>query len=132
MQDGTFTPGAKPRRLCARAGCGARATATLRFESIERAAWLLDIDAATARSAGNLCALHADTLVLPRGWKLHDERTAQRIRAEQTRQLAPVAPDPDPLASGPIEELAEVLDARTPLLRRAFEKTMPNEQRSSG
>jgi hypothetical protein len=98
-----------PRRRCARAGCSSPAAATLRFTSTRREAWLCDLDEATARSAGDLCDAHAKTVVLPRGWELHDERRA-----------TPHASTPAPVA-----QLAQVLDARTPLLQRAFAKAMP-------
>jgi hypothetical protein len=66
--------GAQYRRLCARAGCGAAAVATLRFESTQRQAWLVELDVNASRTQGDLCQRHAATLVLPRGWELHDER----------------------------------------------------------
>src|SRR3954469_20583279 len=66
--------GAQYQRLCARAGCGAAAVATLRFQSTERQAWLVDLDVNASRTQGDLCQRHAAALVLPRGWELHDER----------------------------------------------------------
>ncbi len=67
--------GTQHRRLCARPGCGAPAAATLRFQPTRREAWLVDLDDNAARTEGDLCARHAASLVLPRGWQLHDERT---------------------------------------------------------
>src|SRR3954469_25759803 len=77
--------GAQYQRLCARAGCGAAAVATLRFQSTERQAWLVDLDVNASRTQGDLCQRHAAALVLPRGWELHDERASA---------VAPPAPEP--------------------------------------
>jgi hypothetical protein len=91
-------------RLCARPGCGAPATATLRFQSTAREAWLVAIDQDAPRAEGDLCTPHAEALVLPRGWTLRDERPLRLIENK------------------PLTELEKQLDARTPLLQRAFDK----------
>ena len=140
-----------PRRLCARPGCGSTAAATLRFLPTQREAWLVDLDQSAARTEGDLCARHAAGLVLPRGWNLHDERTRPNLVAVPTHEpSAPsrqpkrtakraqprVAPEPEPElplespTNTANEELAEVLDARTPLLRRAFSNVWPIEDES--
>jgi hypothetical protein len=168
--------------LCARPGCGAAATATLRFQPTLRQAWLVDLDEATARTQGDLCRRHAAALVLPRGWELHDQRTsgprlvedtsigngstgngatARRVRVrrrapEHEPQREP-EPPPDQLPGfEPVvvsngngeatakrtvpaqfgandgddsdvddEALNTILDARTPLLQRAFRNAKP-------
>jgi hypothetical protein len=172
------------RRLCARPGCGAPATATLRFQPTLRQAWLVDLDESAARTQGDLCRRHAAALVLPRGWELHDQRTsgprlvedvavANRpianglpTRRVRVRRRAPAreperAPDQLPgfepvvvsngngnandhgaagsrsvpaqfgANDGDEPELDDValntiLDARTPLLRRAFRNAKPD------
>lgn len=130
------------RRLCARAGCGAQAAATLRFQPTRREAWLVDLDGDVARTEGDLCSRHASALVLPRGWALHDQR---QTTVEETESDPPVhpprprrvhrvrVPPPEPVpepavleislvedAEAASDDLAAMLDARTPLLRRAF------------
>jgi len=151
--------GSAARRLCARAGCGAPAAATLRFQPTQREAWLVDLEDDVARTEGDLCARHATALVLPRGWALHDQRQhpraatvpdpdpdpvpprvrrAPRVRpprrepapmlpglalAAEERAVPAPAPRPEDVAAAkptPADELATLLDARTPLLRRAF------------
>jgi hypothetical protein len=160
------------RRLCARPGCGAAATATLRFQPTLRQAWLVDLEESAARTQGDLCRRHAAALVLPRGWELHDQRTsgprlvedpstgngspARRVRvrrraAERVREPAPDqlpgfepvvangngeattkravpaqfgANDPDD-SEVDDEALNTILDARTPLLQRAFRNAKP-------
>lgn len=156
--------GTPTRRLCARAGCGAVAAATLRFQPTRREAWLVEIDDDAARTEGDLCVRHASDLVLPRGWALHDQRP-RAAGLEHAVEVDPPEVDPpevDPVpvavevefdldepsaiastraprvrhtprsrrprsvpapAIGPAEEteeLANLLDAQTPLLRRAF------------
>lgn len=86
-------PGARLRRQCARAGCATPAVTTLRFEPTLRQAWLVDLDEAAARTQGDLCRRHAEALVLPRGWKLHDERTDGPRPVEQP-PAAPVRKPP--------------------------------------
>ena len=182
--------GSQYQRLCARAGCGAPAAVTLRFQPTQRQAWLVELDEHSARTQGDLCNRHAESLVLPRGWELHDERVdapdlngdtplaknangkgVRRVRVR--RKVAPVSP-PDaeslpgfepaadvhasappidempaepapandapagedaspksavpfmPSDDGEVEEaLGAILDARTPLLQRAFRNSKP-------
>lgn len=76
------------RRLCARPGCGAPATATLRFQPTLRQAWLVDLDESAARAQGDLCRRHAAALVLPRGWELHDQRSSGPHLVEETPKAA--------------------------------------------
>ena len=113
-------------RVCARPGCSAPTAATLRFQSTRREAWLVEVDHDAARTEGDLCAKHARTLVLPRGWRLHDDRRpmhgvepidAPEIEVEAD-EVSEVSDGDDPT---PAEHLATLLDARTPLLQRAFE-----------
>jgi hypothetical protein len=66
-----------------------------------------------------LCARHAGALVLPRGWRLHDERG--QLRAVERIEPVESVEEPAPPAQHQDDNLAELLDARTPLLRRAFE-----------
>jgi hypothetical protein len=160
------------RRLCARPGCGAPATATLRFQPTLRQAWLVDLDESASRTQGDLCGRHAAALVLPRGWELHDERSGgprlvettpvespapgRRVRVRRrAAEREPVeAPDrlpgfePDESeadveaasarsvpaqfgandaddAEGDDTALNAILDARTPLLQRAFRNAKP-------
>jgi Protein of unknown function (DUF3499) len=124
------------RRLCARRGCGADAAATLRFLPIKREASLLDIDVTSARTEGDLCERHATALTLPRGFHLNDERRVLRT-VTIVRELEPA---PEPRAEVEVEVVIEVeleveldddapapnlLDARTPLLKRAFGNVLP-------
>jgi hypothetical protein len=140
--------GVHGNRRCARPGCGARAAATLRFQPTQREAWLVDLDEESVRTEGDLCARHAAALTLPRGWQLHDERTHSVEAAQSAPQpelFAPPEPEPEPgpqpepepeadsesesdVAAEPEvigEKLAEVLDAHSPLLKRAFQNLNP-------
>jgi Protein of unknown function (DUF3499) len=176
--------GSQYQRLCARAGCGAPASVTLRFQPTQRQAWLVELDEHSARTQGDLCNRHADALVLPRGWELHDERAPSRTpelgdatdattaaqngngkatrRVRVPRKAAPTddthgpAPLPglepaaasdettadgsgEPATNGAAtvrfgagdddveEALGAILDARTPLLQRAFRNSKPQQ-----
>ena len=87
------------QRQCARPGCSAVATATFTFDSRAQTVWLDTPDDGAAR-AGELCERHVRSLTPPRGWSLDDRRGRKEALAA---------------------ELVEVLDARTPLLARAFQ-----------
>jgi len=122
----------RSQRLCARAGCNAPAVATLRFQSTERQAWLAELDESAARTQGDLCQRHAAALVLPRGWELHDERGSAPAAAPAEPEPADedVGADGNRSRSVPAQfgsnddgvddALDAILDARTPLLQRAF------------
>ena len=99
--------GAQYRRLCARPGCSAPAVATLRFQSTERLAWLVELDDNSVRTQGDLCSRHAAALVLPRGWELYDERVPR--------------PAPPAAATEPAAERT----AAVPGARRARKRTKP-------
>ena len=143
--------GSHHRRLCARAGCSAAATTTLRFQPTLRQAWLVDLDESAARTQGDLCHRHAAALVLPRGWELHDDRTdgssrrveqppaerasepsARRVRARRRASTNGSNPEraPGQLPGFEVDAgddaLNAILDARTPMLRRAFRNAKPD------
>ncbi len=61
-------------RSCARPGCGRPAVATLSYAYAEGVVWLEDLAAEGHPMVHDLCALHADTVRVPRGWELRDER----------------------------------------------------------
>jgi hypothetical protein len=87
---------------CGRPGCGAPASATLGFDGARRAAWLHPLDEPEA--TGRLCQRHADSFRVPLGWRFFDYR-----QPAATRDLVAARRDID-----------DLLDARTPLLERAF------------
>jgi len=106
-RDGGFA-----NRQCARFGCSAPAVATFTFDSGVRTVWL-DVPTVGAARAGELCDRHARVLRPPRGWQLED------------RRAEPDPPAPAPASAGQKpgaldEELHALLDARSPLLARAF------------
>jgi hypothetical protein len=83
-------------RGCGRPGCSAPAAAAIGFDSARQAVWLHPLDEPEA--TGRLCRTHADSLRPPRGWRFFDYRE-------------PGKPDRD---------VTDLLDARSPLLERAF------------
>jgi len=96
------------KRQCARFGCSAPAVATFTFDSGARTVWL-DIPAAGAARAGELCERHARALQPPRAWQVVDRRSEPEPSAA-----------PAPKAGVLDAELLDLLDARSPLLARAF------------
>lgn len=82
------------RKQCARPGCCAAAAATFTFDAREQTVWL-DAPQEGAARAGELCERHVRTLTAPQGWVVSDRRHTTA-------------------------ELHDLLDARTPLLARAF------------
>ena len=102
------------------------AVVSFSFDGRSRTVWIDDADRAGA-VAGHLCERHAARMRPPRGWTIHERRSHGR---ELAADAAPAevnavasAPDPPPAWSPtarPDAELDAVLDARTPLLARAF------------
>jgi hypothetical protein len=86
------------QRQCARPGCSAEATATFTFDALECTVWLDEPSDDGAR-AGELCERHVRVLTPPQGWQL-DDRRGRRAAAAHELEIA--------------------LDARSPLLARAF------------
>jgi hypothetical protein len=117
---------------CAVEGCEAIAIATLRADqSSAPRAWLVDLE--TPSAGDDVCARHADALAASEGWTVYDVR-GTRARTEhsvdasrRSRGALDVAEEiagidlrrpPEPLGSDDA-----LLDARSPLLRRAFAKS---------
>jgi uncharacterized protein DUF3499 len=94
------------RRQCARFGCSAVAVATFTFDSNTRMVWL-DTPAPGAARAGELCNRHAGSLTPPRGWELEDRRGTVSLLSRRSERAID-------------GELRDLLDARSPLLARAF------------
>jgi Protein of unknown function (DUF3499) len=129
---------------CSRVGCGGNAVASFCFDGRAALVWLDPLDPDHGVGAGVLCARHADALTPPRGWHLQDRRVpTPRLwddrpplpePVRQPRAVAAVAaahvdtdvetPPPLPFDETQPEArptpLATLLDARTPLLARAF------------
>ena len=131
---------------CSRLGCDGHAVATFCFDARAALVWLDVIDPRYGLGAGVLCERHADLLTPPRGWHLQDRRTGAPRLWDERPLAAPVQrtssargpvrshdapgpplpfePAPVPAAPAPVQpeltELARLLDARTPLLTRAF------------
>jgi hypothetical protein len=83
-------------RGCGRPGCNAPAAAAIGFDVARRVVWLHPLDEPEA--TGRLCRTHADSLRPPQGWKLFDYREPSEAEPNVT----------------------DLLDARSPLLERAF------------
>lgn len=135
------------RGACGRPGCEEPATATFGFDGGRAVVWLHPID--EPEGSGLLCSRHADALVVPRGWTLHDRRKARRKksppgaakpRAAEKPSVAP-APPTLPFPERPARALRRpawaqrdaaddpvgaLLEAGSPLLSRAFRNARPS------
>ena len=61
-------------RACARPACADLATATFVYDYEARTTWLDGLAGERHPMAYDLCAVHADGLRVPRGWRLVDRR----------------------------------------------------------
>jgi hypothetical protein len=61
-------------RQCARPGCSTTASATLVYDYGQRSSWLEPLTDEPHPMAYDLCDAHADSLTVPRGWRLDDRR----------------------------------------------------------
>jgi len=91
-------------RSCRRPGCGWPATASLSFRYATGQVWLQDLSPTPDPSLYDLCATHADTQTVPRGWEQVDERTPGAHEVAIRRPLASppakAAPE-EPVTAGP-------------------------------
>lgn len=62
------------RRSCARPGCHEAATTTLSYDYAQGTVWLDHLADEPHPMTHDLCGRHADTLSVPRGWVLRDDR----------------------------------------------------------
>jgi hypothetical protein len=75
-------------RQCARPGCSTTASATLFYDYAQRTSSLEPLADEPHPMAYDLCDAHADTLTVPRGWRLDDRRPAAVLRTPR-RPLPP-------------------------------------------
>jgi hypothetical protein len=61
-------------RTCSRPDCADVAAVVLRFDAGRRLAWIDLLRDGGQRGVSDLCARHADAIVLPVGWSLDDRR----------------------------------------------------------
>jgi hypothetical protein len=132
-------------RRCSRPGCGAPAVVLLGFDASRSLAWFAPLDDEGALHGSELCHRHADSVRVPKGWWLDDRRVASPQlftpppnppappplpRAAKLPEIEPTPVEPLPLEAIDADEwrpvfdqgddLDGLLDAGTPLLRRAF------------
>ena len=132
----------------------------LGFDASRRLAWFAPLDEAVGRHSGELCQRHAESMVVPKGWWLDDQRvepqlftpppiahsaTAEAGRVSKRSAVTETEPEPLPLEEAPApsdpqewaprfdrdDDLDGLLDAGTPLLGRAF-SGRPRPQGSRG
>jgi hypothetical protein len=74
-------------RTCARPGCNAVATATLSYAYGDGIVWIDPLSESDHPMTHDLCADHAETLRVPRGWQRQDRRAAVALHTVQARLL---------------------------------------------
>jgi hypothetical protein len=105
---------------CGRPGCTSPASATVTLDRSNQTVWVDRVVERSTTSAARLCVLHADALTPPRGWQLRDRRRTRRAATSRSaRRSLTALPRSSP--SGAVQDpLDALLEAKTPLLSRAF------------
>lgn len=111
-------------RVCQRAGCQRSATVTLSFRYDARQASLVDLTEQKHPASYDLCGMHADLLIVPKGWERHDRRTqASDPKPEIDAFIRGIdAPAPRP----PRLDRYAALTAELPRLAEACGLTVPD------
>ncbi|HZJ27733.1 MAG TPA: hypothetical protein VFF40_12100 [Acidimicrobiia bacterium] len=124
---------------CVRQFCSAVAAVRVDFDGRARVVWIDDLGEGRPAAAMCLCRHHADTLRPPRNWELRDLRPSGAPEPPELREPAATAEPvptvsfdapPTPAIEEPVAgwsprlfasvDAGPVLDARSPLLSRAF------------
>jgi hypothetical protein len=87
-------------RTCRRTGCNDQAAASLSFRYETRQVWMTGPVADGTGTRYELCAYHADTLTVPNGWHVVEERDAAR-RSGRTRTRPAARPQARPPMTEP-------------------------------
>lgn len=105
-------------RLCQRAGCRQPASCTLTFRYDARQASLTDLSADRHPVHYDLCDVHANVLIVPRGWERLDRRTVRSAAPEHV--APPVGSVPAVESAPPRVDRYAVLTAQLPKLAEAL------------
>ncbi|RPI04976.1 MAG: DUF3499 family protein, partial [Actinobacteria bacterium] len=66
-------------RTSSRPECADPAVVLLGFDASRRLAWFAPLDEAVGRHSGELCQRHAESMVVPKGWWLDDQRVEPQL-----------------------------------------------------
>lgn len=66
-------------RKCARPQCGENAVATMSYAYAKCAVLIEDLHVESHPMTHDLCKLHAESIRVPKGWTLTDDRESQRV-----------------------------------------------------
>lgn len=89
-------------RFCAKIGCDGEAACCCGFDYAQRLVWLAPLGRERDPSAYDLCAEHAASLRVPRGWDLEDHREAEGAAGELEELF--VGDPPLPNVPGPVPQ----------------------------
>lgn len=93
-------------RYCAKTGCSGEAACCCGFDYTQRLVWLAPLGRERDPSAYDLCAEHATSLRVPKGWALEDHREVEEADGEMEELFSVDAPLP--ALPGPVPQ--EALD----------------------
>src|SRR6185312_4796648 len=95
------------RRTCARPGCHELASTTLSYDYGNASVWLEPLAPEAHPMVHDLCDHHADTLSVPRGWVLRDQRPSVTplFAGERERHAVAVERPAETAPSGVMGEL---------------------------
>jgi len=80
-------------RTCARPGCSTAASATLLYDYTQRTASLESLATERHPMEYDLCDAHADSLTVPQGWRLEDQRVRGSSEDYDDRVTSPTSYD---------------------------------------
>lgn len=66
-------------RVCSRPTCSVAASVTLTYAYARSRVWLDDLTVDTDPYSYDMCAAHAERLLVPQGWRLDDRRDRARV-----------------------------------------------------
>jgi hypothetical protein len=96
------------RRSCARPECSSRANATLSYDYADSSVILGPLADEPHPMSHDLCGVHADSMSVPRGWRLEDWRnvTDLPMSSSETEPRSEPGSEPDSASGSSSESVA--------------------------
>ena len=111
-------------RVCQRAGCQRSASVTLSFRYDARQASLVDLTDQKHPAHYDLCGMHADVLIVPKGWERLDRRSPAPDPKPKIDAIVRAMDEPAP--APPRLDRYAALTAELPRLAEACGLTVPD------
>jgi hypothetical protein len=87
------------RRSCARPECSSRANATLSYDYADSSVILGPLADEAHPMSHDLCAVHANSMSVPRGWRLEDRRNVTDLPMSSSEAEAEAESESSAVAS---------------------------------